>query len=212
MVLRKTPVSKICPGCDSEFETFVGNKVYCSYDCNKKTYYRNHREHLIQSSVDWGRRNPDRRDAARQKWCENNPDYRQQYDPVQSRKYYLRRREAAIANAKRWAEQNRERRKEIARNWAKNNPDKANEATRRRRARLKGAYALPFTTEQLEQRLSMFPGCWVCGGEADSVDHVKPVNKGGAHILSNFRPICRPCNGSKSDQWPFNPETIRKKR
>src|SRR5262245_6362921 len=39
--------------------------------------------------------------------------------------------------------------------------------------------------------------CYVCGGRAGSrwqADHIKPYRLGGAHVVENFLPICRPCN------------------
>lgn len=72
-----------------------------------------------------------------------------------------------------------------------------------RTARQKAAGSLPFTAEQLAARLSMFPGCWMCGGAADQVDHVKPLVAGGWHILANLRPACGSCNASKGGRWPL---------
>lgn len=43
--------------------------------------------------------------------------------------------------------------------------------------------------------------CWMCGGEATTVDHVKPLSKGGSHLLANLRPACKPCNSSKHARW-----------
>lgn len=66
--------------------------------------------------------------------------------------------------------------------------------------------ALPFTAEQLQQRLSMYGGrCWICGGPGSDADHVKPLSKGGPHILANLRPACRSCNSRKNAQWPYTP-------
>lgn len=49
--------------------------------------------------------------------------------------------------------------------------------------------------------------CWVCGTEhpADKLeqDHVKPVSKGGLHVLANLRPACRSCNATKNAKWPL---------
>ena len=40
--------------------------------------------------------------------------------------------------------------------------------------------------------------CARCGSpEQLSVDHIVPWSKGGAHDLSNFQTLCRPCNSSK---------------
>lgn len=75
------------------------------------------------------------------------------------------------------------------------------ERRRRKRARLREATIIPFSAEQLAARLAMFPGCWMCGGDWDTLDHVKPLAKGGAHTLSNIRPACRSCNSSKNDTW-----------
>jgi 5-methylcytosine-specific restriction endonuclease McrA len=73
----------------------------------------------------------------------------------------------------------------------------------RRNARKAGVLTIPFTADQLAQRLSMFPGCWMCGGQPESVDHVKPVAAGGAHVLANLRPACGSCNSAKRDRWPL---------
>lgn len=62
----------------------------------------------------------------------------------------------------------------------------------------------PFTVEQLAARLSMFAGCWMCGvGPKEHIDHVKPLARGGRHILANLRPACARCNRAKSDTWPW---------
>jgi 5-methylcytosine-specific restriction endonuclease McrA len=43
--------------------------------------------------------------------------------------------------------------------------------------------------------------CWMCGGSATTIDHVKPLSKGGSHLLANLRPACKPCNSSKHARW-----------
>ena len=35
------------------------------------------------------------------------------------------------------------------------------------------------------------------------LEHVKPLNKGGAHLLCNLRPACGDCNRFKLQKWPF---------
>lgn len=87
--------------------------------------------------------------------------------------------------------------------WAKTPAGRhsSNEHRRRRRARLQDAGIVPFTREQLAQRLACFSGCWMCGEPASTLDHVKPLSKGGPHMLANLRPACRPCNSAKSAHW-----------
>lgn len=54
--------------------------------------------------------------------------------------------------------------------------------------------------------------CQICGKHIDfdcdsnsndypTVDHIKPLSKGGLHIWSNVQLACRICNSLKSDKW-----------
>ena len=70
----------------------------------------------------------------------------------------------------------------------------------RRRSQLVGDY----TPAQLAERMVYWHNqCWMCGGAYESVDHVKPLNRGGPDLLANLRPACRSCNSRKSDHWPW---------
>lgn len=76
----------------------------------------------------------------------------------------------------------------------------------RRRLRIEAA-RLSFAASELKAKMSYWGDkCWVCGGPAEAIDHVKPVSRGGPHMLANFRPICRLCNSRKSNIWPLPPE------
>lgn len=123
------------------------------------------------------------------------------------------------ARTKRWARENRERRREIERRYAEANPDKRLALQRRwteqnrertrayareRRVRLLELQTVEFTDAQLDERMAFWGyRCWMCGGPFESVDHVKPVSRGGAHILANMRPACVSCNSKKKDAWPI---------
>lgn len=75
-------------------------------------------------------------------------------------------------------------------------------------ARRRNAPAITFTPAQLEQRLSMWPHCWICRGPLGDrwhVDHVKPLAVGGWNCLANLRPACARCNLAKGSQWPYTP-------
>jgi len=130
-----------------------------------------------------------------------------------------------------WYAQNAERERARTAAWMKEHPDRAREI--RSAARLKhradptrlsalrvakrlrqyerrqeiAASQGSFSPEALSARLSMYRWCWICKtAEPTHVDHVKPLSKGGAHILANLRPACQTCNLSKGSKWPFRPE------
>jgi 5-methylcytosine-specific restriction endonuclease McrA len=131
---------------------------------------------------------PERYRAAALRWQAANPD-----------RVKAASRRTLVKN-KPWL---RPDRREYKRLWALSNPEKAAAARARRKARRQNALTVPFTPGQLAQRMSMFDGCWMCGGPWTEIDHVKPLSKGGAHMLSALRPACRSDNAVKSDRWPF---------
>lgn len=77
-----------------------------------------------------------------------------------------------------------------------------------RRAQKRGSVGMPITRAALDAKIAYWGNrCWCCGGEWSEIDHVKPISKGGWHILANLRPICSPCNKAKSARWPVDTST-----
>lgn len=114
-------------------------------------------------------------------------------------------KERKNANHRAWNARNPEYNRAHVLSWQQRNPEATKELWRRRRARVRAALILPFTVEQLEQRLSMAGGkCGICReplvGERD-VDHIKPLAAGGAHCLANLQPAHPSCNRSKQATW-----------
>ena len=138
--------------------------------------------------------------AYMRQWARKN-NYWSRADVVERRKERRSTPDARAAEKRRWERYYRENREQLA------------VATKVKEVRRKGAPTIPFTAEQLADRLSMFAGCWMCGCERDEtfhVDHVKPLSKGRWHCLSNLRPACGPCNLSKGAKWPLSElETLR---
>lgn len=54
------------------------------------------------------------------------------------------------------------------------------------------------TCTQGHARYTDYYSCIYCGESANEVDHLIPINKGGAAIV----PACRPCVRAKGDQMP----------
>lgn len=148
-------------------------------------YTAAHREtrapYFRKKAQEWRRNNPDRVKATKRAYLEAHPGWQERVSA-------------------RW----RELHPDYWREWNKANADKRRAYLLKRRKLAREASVVPFTPEQLAQRLSMFPGCWMCGGVPDCVDHVKPLSRGGLHLLANLRPACTDCNSAKRAQWPYD--------
>ncbi len=84
------------------------------------------------------------------------------------------------------------------------NPEKMAVWDKRKRALRRGAPRIKYTAAQLAAKIAYWGNkCWMCGGPVESIDHVKPVTKGGWDALCNLRPACSSCNSSKRNKWPF---------
>jgi 5-methylcytosine-specific restriction endonuclease McrA len=104
-----------------------------------------------------------------------------------------------------WARKHPEKARASRSSWAKRNPDLIRQYVRQRRAWRQGVPSLPITAADLEAKFAFWGHCcWLCDGEPDAIDHVKPVSRGGAHMLCNLRPVCTPCNTRKKDRWPLD--------
>lgn len=146
-----------------------------------RAYRLKNRERLSAQRLAWRKKHPERDAAAQRKYQASGKSKRDR--TAYRRAYYERNRDKVLAQS---------------RAWAKTNVEKARAKRARRRARLAGAVTVPFTADQLQARRSMFGGrCWICRAPATEDDHVKPLARGGAHILANLRPACRPCNRRK---------------
>jgi hypothetical protein len=134
--------------------------------------------------------------------------YRANPEPYKARaqRRYREKPEAVKAKIWEWQKRNRVKVNAYHKKNRLANPDASRARVRKRYAVRKGAKSVKFTVQQLNQKRAYWANqCWVCKAEPDSWDHVKPLAKGGAHILANLRPICRFCNSSKQAKWPFAP-------
>lgn len=181
-----TPHHAPCEMCGTQFWKTQGNHKYCSKRClvDKRRHERNSNPDIARAHRERGKR-----------WADRNRDL-------------VRQQSAA------WREANRDLHNEMSRDWARRNkyrqvpswrsknPELHAAKERKRQARLRAATPYLILSEVVEARLAVFGGtCWICGGEADTVDHVKPIAAGGINIPANMRPACRSCNSSKRDRW-----------
>lgn len=176
---------------------FDGLFPYCRV-CKAASDRRSHARHKV-------RRNADRRMA-----YATDPAYKRQEKERALAAYYADQ-EAGKRRALEWAAANPERRLEIRtasfRKAWEADPERFREAWRKRQAAIRrGCKVYAVTVDQIAAKVAYWGGkCWMCGGPYDSIDHVKPLAKGGAHCLANLRPACTPCNTRKRDRWPYVP-------
>ena len=136
-----------------------------------------------------------------------NPEFWREYH----REYRAGNRERIREHSRAYAARNpekimawREANAEYLKAWRSAQFEANREYSRQRRARLAGSRAVKFSPESLAAKMSYHGNkCWICSGPFEAVDHVKPISKGGPHMLSNLRPSCRSCNSSKGAKWPL---------
>lgn len=143
--------------------------------------------------------------AARKRY-EENPDKARAY----AREYHKLNLETRMRQQREFRARTIETRLAYSRAYYRAHSDVFKEAARARKQKIRGATVVPFTSGQLLDRLSMFGGkCWMCKcpltRKNQHIDHVKPISKGGPHMLANLRPACASCNLSKGDRWPILP-------
>lgn len=72
--------------------------------------------------------------------------------------------------------------------------------------RLRYMVKVPYVRRASMSRRAIFARddhrCQYCGDRADSIDHVLPRSRGGAHTWENVAAACRPCNLGKRDRTP----------
>jgi 5-methylcytosine-specific restriction endonuclease McrA len=121
------------------------------------------------------------------------------------RRHYWRNPAQERARVLAWRRANLDWVQAYHRTWLKATGKNA-EYTSRRRALRVGAIRTLVTAADLIAKVTYWGNrCWICGGRPGAIDHVKPLSKGGPHVLANLRPICTSCNSRKGGTWPWPP-------
>ena len=180
---RVTHQPRECGLCGAQFTPTRSDKVYCGKSCLNKAKYR---------------RSPDRYREKAAAYRNANPDKYRSYMKV----YGAENRERLRDYRRAYGELNGDALRQSSRQWAATNPERRRAQHANRRARKKAGNVKPIPSALLVSKFAYWGGrCWMCGMEATQIDHVKPLSKGGLHVLANLRPACATCNRRKSDRW-----------
>jgi 5-methylcytosine-specific restriction endonuclease McrA len=97
-----------------------------------------------------------------------------------------------------WRENNLEHDKERQRKYRKDNPERFAYYAAQRRARRKNAEG-NFTLSEWQSLCNKYGNiCLSCKETKPlTIDHIKPLSKGGSNNISNIQPLCGSCNSSK---------------
>ena len=172
-------------------------RAYC------KARYATHAEQIKADAREYRARNAD---VVRQRGRATYAANREKYVAANAR-YYVQHREVRVAVAReRRVSRDKDHEGVIRRAWRAANRDRRREQDHRRRANKRGTAVMPLTRAMIDAKVNYWGRkCWVCSGPFEAIDHVKPLSKGGSHILANLRPICGSCNSKKHSTWPFEP-------
>ena len=148
--------------------------------------YRLDPEKILKGNRDWQRRNPIKVKLA---W----------------KAYYAKHCDKINARAAEWAKENPERRREVVARHALKATIMRRFYSRAMQARKRGCQVVLPTQDAVEGKVAYYGGkCYICGGDWECFDHVKPISKGGPHMLSNIKPCCYRCNIEKHAKWPYD--------
>lgn len=115
-----------------------------------------------------------------------------------ARKWYLENRELTLKRQSKYYQENKERLKAYGRQHTKDNPEIYKAASHRRRAAIKNNGRNDLTADQIRWLFDNFQKCIYCGIEDDlTIDHIKPISKGGQNTLDNIVVACMGCNNKK---------------
>lgn len=211
----RSGLSSRCRACDSEYKREHRAKRLELHREADRVRYKRERERRILASREYHSR-PDVRERRRELYRANAASFRAKNRAYRTlnrhrvkewkRAEYERHSEKIRAYMRAYYAADPARWKAAVLAWARANPETVNERNRRARAR-KARAAIGVITAPLLAAKAAYWGhrCWICGDVPNTWDHVKPLNKGGPHMLANLRPACWSCNSSKSDRWPFAP-------
>ncbi len=184
---------------------------------NKREYRKKNLEKCRKWAREWARKkrmeNPELMREKRRKWEKANPERLKELQRLSyqrhkekrrkdSREYHQKNREKRLDYAKKYSEKNSERIKITQKAYRESENGKKvrcllQKIRHAKRMRTKGNFDLAAWKELIKKVKGICPCCKEYFGDKLTVDHKKPVSRGGTDDISNIQPLCGLCNMRK---------------
>ena len=198
------------------------NKQY--YENNKdkilekqKQYYENNKDKILEQQKQYSENNKYKIAERNKQYYENNKDKHAKW----MKQWYKENRDKILEQKKQYSENNKYKIAKYHKQYYKNNKDKIAERNKQYYKTLQGQVVRfnsynkrrikeqeqgnGITTEQWRECMSFFD--WKCAYSGEtltkdsrSLDHIKPLNRGGEHEIWNLVPMYKNYNSSKKDK------------
>lgn len=144
-----------------------------------KRYYNEHKEDIKKATKEYAQSNKVAVSKRRQKWELSNQEHRKEVFS----KWYLANKQNCIDRAKKWKHEH---------------PEAVRANTRSYASRRRGALGKFSSKDFIKLKNNLLGKCGYCGdNEADTIDHILPLSRGGTNWVGNIMPACGSCNYSK---------------
>lgn len=123
--------------------------------------------------------------------------------------------ECITSRRQQWTEDNPDRNKQLRNKFKRTDTykiGKKNIKYRRRQKLNQTPKELRLTAKQWKSVLIKYGNrCLCCGSTEDiTIDHIKPLSKGGLNTIDNVQPLCHACNSNKRDtEIDYRPDFVK---
>lgn len=154
---------------------------------NKKSreYNRQHKKILAKQRHNWYLKNRDYAIKYTKDWVKSNKEHKKEYDRLYHKK-------------------NAEKTKLTRKEWTLRNRDKVRHYCNNRFAKIRANGGNLTLAEWEEIKKLNNYRCKKCKRKELkiklTIDHIKPISKGGKHTKKNIQPLCKSCNSKKNNK------------
>jgi len=182
-----------------------GTRAKCKVCCAKatKNYRMRNPNYSAEYSKSYRQRFPEKSKANNKNFRESNPNYAKNYhaehretELLRSKMKYWNNVEKESLRKKKFRQDNPEVLRERNKQYRANNPEIIRAKAQRRRARLLQNQTFQVSKKELKKLYAS--ECFYCHNEAQTIDHLVPIVRGGSHGIGNLVAACNHCNFSKA--------------